>query len=286
MKRRRIASFLGLVLLAAAAGGCAVADTGAFVRLQEDMESLKKEVASLRGQEAASPQASGAGRDELAGVRRSVADLSAEHDRIKSDLLSLTARTDESKREMQREISRLNAATTDLGQEVRTLAAKTARLEEMGKRSSVPEGGEKEAPGKPSAAPPPPASLEDLKTPEQMYDYALGLIKNGDTKKGREVLNAFAAKYPDHRLMQNVYYWKGETFYSEKDYESAILSFQDVIDKYPGGDKASHAMLKQGLSFQALKDNKNARILYELLLSKYPNSPAADVARQKIAEIR
>ena len=119
-----------------------------------------------------------------------------------------------------------------------------------------------------------------------MYDYALGLIKNGNTKKGREVLNTFAAKYPDHRLMQNVFYWKGETFYAEKDYESAILSFQDVVDKYPGGEKAPDAMLKQGLSFQALNDNRNARILYELLLSKYPKSPAAERARQRLAELK
>jgi tol-pal system protein YbgF len=128
--------------------------------------------------------------------------------------------------------------------------------------------------------------VEDLKTPEEMYEYGLGLIKGGDTKKAREVLNTFAAKYPDHRLMQNVFYWKGETFYADKDYESAILSFQDVVDKYPGGDKAPDAMFKQGLSFQALNDRKNARILYELLLSKYPKAPAAEKARQKLAELK
>jgi TolA-binding protein len=59
-----------------------------------------------------------------------------------------------------------------------------------------------------------------------------------------------------------------------------------VVDKYPGGDKAPDAMFKQGLSFQALNDRKNARILYELLLSKYPKAPAAEKARQKLAELK
>lgn len=284
MKRGRLLSFLGIVLLAAAAGGCAVADTGAFVRLQEDMEAMKREVASLRAGSAPTPRSAAAGQEDLSSIRRSFADLSADQDQIKSDLLALTARTDEAKLELQREISRLNGVTVELGQQVQALSARTGRLEETGRR--VPAQEEREPSSKPFVSPPPPASVEELKTPEEMYEYALGLIKNGDTRKGREILNAFSAKYPEHRLMQNVYYWKGETFYAEKDYESAILSFQDVIDKYPGGDKASHAMLKQGLSFQALKDAKNARILYELLLSKYPNSPAADVARQKIAELR
>jgi tol-pal system protein YbgF len=119
-----------------------------------------------------------------------------------------------------------------------------------------------------------------------MYDYAVGLIKGGETGKGRRLLTAFASKYPDHKLLPNVFYWKGEAFYAEKDYENAILSFQDVVDKYPGGDKAPDAMYKQGLSFLALKDRKNARILFELVQSKYPKSPTASLARQKLSELK
>jgi tol-pal system protein YbgF len=272
---RHLASVLCLALLGAAAGGCAVADTGAFVRLQEDMESLKAEVAAMKKAEAASPPA---GQGEMSSLQKNLADLAADNDRIKADLLAVTTRTDETKLEMQKEVSRLNGTTVEMGQEIQEMRGKIARLEEkagQGKTSPAP-----------AAAPHPKVSLEELSTPEEMYDYALGLIKNGDTKKGREVLNAFAAKYPEHRLMQNVFYWKGETFYAEKDYESAILSFQDVVDKYPGGEKAPDAMLKQGLSFQALNDNRNARILYELLLSKYPKSPAAERARQRLAELK
>ena len=278
MKRKRLASLLCLVLLGAAAGGCAVADTGAFVRLQEDMESLKREVAAGRRSPAPGPpSATGAGRNDLTSFQTTLADLASDNDRIKSDLLAVTTRADETKMEMQKEASRLNGITTEQGQAIQEMRGKIAKLEEIEKR---------EGKGAAPAGAAPQVSLEDLKTPEEMYEYGLGLIKGGDTKKAREVLNTFAAKYPDHRLMQNVFYWKGETFYADKDYESAILSFQDVVDKYPGGDKAPDAMFKQGLSFQALNDRKNARILYELLLTKYPKAPAAEKARQKLAELK
>jgi tol-pal system protein YbgF len=271
---RHLASVLCLVLLGAAAGGCAVADTGAFVRLQEDMEVLKAEVATMKKAE---PGSAPTGQGELSTLQRNLADLAADNDRIKADLLAVITRTDETKLEMQKEVSRLNGTTVEMGQAIQEMQGKIARLEEKGEAGTSPPT---------PAAKPPKASLEEISAPEEMYDYALGLIKSGNTKKGREVLNAFAAKYPDHRLMQNVYYWKGETFYAEKDYESAILSFQDVVDKFAGGEKAPDAMFKQGLSFQALNDNRNARILYELLLSKYPKSPAAERARQRLAELK
>jgi tol-pal system protein YbgF len=98
-------------------------------------------------------------------------------------------------------------------------------------------------------------------------------------------LTAFAAKYPNHKLMPNVLYWKGEAYFAEKDYENAILAFQDVVDRYPSGDKAPDAMYKQGLAFLSLNDRKNARVLLELVSSKYPKSKAAELAKKKLSEI-
>src|SRR3990170_4399843 len=109
MKGRRLASWLCLALLGAAAGGCAVADTGAFVRLQEDMESLKREVAAGRR----SP-APGAGRTDMTSLQTTLADLASDNDRIKSDLLAVTTRADETKGEMQKEMSRLNGTSAEL----------------------------------------------------------------------------------------------------------------------------------------------------------------------------
>lgn len=293
MKRRQVRLLLCLAVLGAAAGGCAVADTGSFVRLQQEMEDVKRQVAAVRAAPppAAAATSSPSGRidsDELAALRRSVADSSADTDRAKSDLLATSTRLDETKVALQKEVSRLNGTTAELGQSLQDVKTRVARLDEIEKRiATLEEKVGRLAAAQQSAAPSAaPAGPAEWKSPEEMYDYALGLIKGGDPRKGREVLSAFAAKYPDHRLMQNVHYWRGETFYAEKDYESAILSFQDVIDKYPGGDKAPDAMLKQGLSFQALKDAKNARIVLELILTKYPKSPAAEKARQKLAELK
>jgi tol-pal system protein YbgF len=288
MKHRNYLPYLCLgVLLGSAAGGCALTEPGAFVRLQEEMESVKKEVAAVKASAPSSPSAARSDGGELQSVRKNVADLSASYDQVKSDVVAATTRADETKVQMQKEAAQLNDRVNEQGQAIQEFRGKIAKLEEIERRlAAVEEKADKLA----SAAPAPVASSaqppQDWKSPEEMYDYALGLVKGGETRKGRELLTAFAGKYPDHKLIPNVLYWKGETFYAEKDYESAILSFQDVIDKYPAGDKAPDAMYKQGLSFLALKDKKNARILFELLQSKHPRSPAAALARQKLSELK
>jgi tol-pal system protein YbgF len=290
MKIGNAALLLCLAAFGAVAGGCAVADTGAFVRLQNEVVSLKKEVAGVKASAVSVPAAAPAVRaesPELATLQRNVADLTVTSDQVRSELLAATTRADEGKVQMQKDIAQLNDKAGEQAQALLEIKAKTARLEEIDRRlAALEEKVEKiaAAPPVPAGAPSPVA--QEWKSPEEMYDHALGLIKGGETRKGREILAAFTAKYPDHKLMQNVHYWKGESFYAEKDYESAILSFQDVVDKYPGGDKAPDAMLKQGLSFLALKDKKNARILFELLQSKHPKSSAAATARQKLAELK
>jgi tol-pal system protein YbgF len=268
---------------AAVLAGCAVVDTGSMTRLQDEMVGLKKEMAVLK---TAPPPASvtaaeRANAGEIQSVRKSVADLSADFDRVKTDQLAATTRMDEARGEMQRITARQDAQDRAT-QEIRGNAD---RMKEIERRLAAIE----ERTGKPGPAPvaaPGPESPREWKSPEEMYEAAVGQVKGGNPKKGRETLSDFAVKYPNHKLIPNALYWKGEAFYAEKDYENAILTFQDVVDKYPRGEKAPDAMYKQGVSFLALKDNKNARILLDLVQKKYPKSKAAEMAKKKIKEIR
>ena len=265
---------------AAFMAGCAVMDTGAFSRLQDEMTGLKKEMAVLR---TATPPAPAPDADGVGSVRKSFADMNSDFDRVKTDQLAATTRMDEARDEMQRITARQDAQERAL-QEIRGNAD---RMKEIEKRLAALEERIGKLAAAPAAAPAPaPEGPREWKSPEEMYEVAVGQVKGGNPKKGRETLSDFAAKYPDHKLIPNVLYWKGEAFYAEKDFENAILTFQDVVDRYPRGEKAPDAMYKQGLSFLALKDKANARILLELVPKKYPKSKAAEMAKKKLKEIR
>ena len=201
---------------------------------------------------------------------------------MRTDQLAATTRMDEARVEMQRITARQDEQDRAL-QEIRGNAD---RMKEIEKRLAALEERIGKLAAAPAAARLAPESPREWKSPEEMYEVAVGQVKGGNPKKGRETLSDFASKYPDHKLIPNALYWKGEALYAEKDFENAILTFQDVVDRYPRGEKAPDAMYKQGLSFLALKDGKNARILLDLVQKKYPKSKAAEMAKKKLKEIR
>ncbi len=272
-------------VFAAFMAGCAVMDTGAFTRLQDEMVGLKKEMAVLKTAPPPAPVLAAVRADagEVQSVRKSFADLNSDFDRMKTDQLAATTRMDDARAEMQRITARQDEQDRAL-QEIRGNAGRMKEIENrlaaledrIGKLAAAPA----------AAAAPAPDSPREWRSPEEMYEVAVGLVKGGNPKKGREMLSDFAVKYPNHKLIPNALYWKGEAFYAEKDFENAILTFQDVVDKYPRGEKAPDAMYKQGLSFLALKDKKNAGILFDLVQKKYPKSKAAEMAKKKLKEIR
>ena len=263
--------------------GCAVVDTGSMTRLQDEMVGLKKEMAALKAATppAPAPAAERANAGEIQSLRKSFADLNADVDRMRADQLAATTRMDDARAEMQRITARQDEQDRGL-QEIRGNAD---RMKEIEKRLAALEERTGKLPAAPVAATAP-DSPREWKSPEEMYEAAVGQVKGGNPKKGRETLSDFATKYPNHKLVPNALYWKGEAFYAEKDYENAILTFQDVVDKYPRGEKAPDAMYKQGLAFLALKDSKNARVLLDLVQKKYPKSKAAEMAKNKLKEIR
>jgi tol-pal system protein YbgF len=287
---RNLVVFPLIGAFAAFMAGCAVVDTGAFPRLQDEMMELKKEIAVLKTAPPPAPVSAAERSDagEVQSLRKSFADMNSDFDRARTDQLAAATRMDEARVEMQKISARQEAQERTL-QEIRgnadrmkEIEARMAALEErIGKIAAPPAA----VPPPPVAAPPP-ESPREWKSPEEMYEVAVGQVKGGNPRKGRETLSDFAAKYPGHKLLPNALYWKGEAFYAEKDFENAILTFQDVVDKFPRGEKAPDAMYKQGLSFLSLKDRKNARLLLDLVQKKYPKSKAAAMARKKIKEIR
>ncbi len=234
-------------------------------RNEQDLEEMKRRLANLERAAAARQQDQGL-EGRLNGMAKQQADLQAALDALRVDFQGSNGRLEDLTHQNQALGEELKVVRNELDLKVSALEAKVAKL---------------------AAAPPPaPAPAPTVAdSPEALYQKGLDLIqKQGDYAKGQEVLREFLKRYPQHELAVNAQYWIGEAFYGEKQYENAILQFQDVIQKNPTHAKAPAALLKQGLAFHAMGDLKNARIILQKVIDNYPKSEEAGKARDRLAQ--
>ncbi len=236
------------------------------VRMQMDLEEMKRRLAKLEVAKVDAAQQSSLGSVTL---ERQVAELSAGLDNMRVEFQGINGRIDDLGQANHAVADELQIVKDDLGMQLVSLANRLDELEQA--RAAAPTAATSPAPAPVAAAP----------TAEDLYSSALDLIRNQKKfAEGRAQLETFIDKYPKHDLYVNGLYWIGEAYYGEKKYEQAILQFQDVISKYPKHPKAPAALLKQGLAFNALGDGTNARTTMQKLLEEYPNSSQADSAKQ------
>lgn len=134
----------------------------------------------------------------------------------------------------------------------------------------------------PAPASPPPAPVPAAApAPVSSSSGAAGdLYQKG---KYREAYRAFEELTRDQENSEpaiNARYMMGECLFALKEYDQAILDYQNIITNNPSSSKAPAAMLRQGMAFEKLNDSDTARILYQKLIASYKESPEAAQAQQ------
>lgn len=117
---------------------------------------------------------------------------------------------------------------------------------------------------------------------QSLYDKGLELYNGGSHEDARRLLASLVKSYPDHLLADNALYWIGETYYSEKDFETAAARFSEVFNIYPGSNKAPDALLKAGYSYIELKRPEKAVEALEYVVKRYPDTEAAAMAQKAL----
>lgn len=138
----------------------------------------------------------------------------------------------------------------------------------------------------PAPAPAKASAPAPAKASQAAYERGLNLVLADKPAEGREALQEFLKNYPGDSLAPNANYWIGETWYAQKDFTQAILTFKDVTQKYPKHDKAAAALYKIGLSYEAVGDKANAVFYLKALLDEYPRSEQAAPARAKLKSLQ
>jgi len=113
------------------------------------------------------------------------------------------------------------------------------------------------------------------------YLNALSLHQNGKYEEAIELFRKLIADDRNNSLADNAQYWIGESFYSMKQYQRAIIEFEKV-SAFSNSDKGDDAQYKIGLCYKQMGNQDKSRLEFQKLISLFPQSEFAENAKQLI----
>ena len=104
-------------------------------------------------------------------------------------------------------------------------------------------------------------------------DLAVSLIDN------------FVEQNPKLKFSDQLYFKRGEIYYSLRDYKNAKTSYQEFVAKFPNSSFVSEAYYWLGKSAQNLNEFDEAAFYYNKVFESYPNSESAAVSVIELGKI-
>jgi len=269
-----------------------------------EYRQLEREVRGMK--------ATGAGSTSAAGE---VADLGIRLDEIEERLKEVQGYLEQVDHRSKRALEESQAARTDAAESrgdadtARRDAAEATRLverlrEDLAARGETGPEVVTEAP-----APGPAPTIEIVPTPEpepeiaasqtprpaptgepggtgviEAYRAAYAAWRNDDTEACIDQFRQFLQTNASSAFADDAAFWMADCYFKQGDYKTAILRFDDVVSRYPAGNKAADALYRQGEALLRLGPgySKAAGKAFERVLKEYPESDRAVEARRQL----
>lgn len=214
--------------------------------------------------------------EKLKQTKADKADANVQLDDFKTELQILSGKVEEAEyaikndqKTVEQNNQRLDKVISDYDQKILALEKNIAELQEK-----IEEVGTKRKSQ---------AAASDVK---QDFTNGMKKYKEGDYSGAAALFARYAKNFPTGRSIQNARYFWADALYEAKDYQNAILKFEEYKEKYPKSDRVPEALYKQGLSFLHLGKKSDAKLFFSELVSSHGNSSFAKKAKSELDKLK
>jgi tol-pal system protein YbgF len=138
----------------------------------------------------------------------------------------------------------------------------------------------------PTPAPAPPSVPSDPIAEQALYDEAFGYLKTGQYTESIATFKTLVETYPQSLLADDADYWMSEANYVTRDFEAALKGYRRVLSLYPESERIPDAMLKIGRIQYDIGAKEEARITFEAVIERFPGSRVAVAAEVKLKKMQ
>ena len=122
-------------------------------------------------------------------------------------------------------------------------------------------------------------------TSRHLYDRVMEEFNHGDYEAALAGFRFFIELHRKSALAANAQYWIGECQYRLGRYKDALNSFSNVGSYDPMSQKLAASVFKIGQTYSMLGDYYRARLTFDEVLDHYPGGAEAALARKAIQAI-
>jgi tol-pal system protein YbgF len=129
-------------------------------------------------------------------------------------------------------------------------------------------------PQQPAQPPPPP--------PDVLYNNALRDYNANNNELASQEFAQYTKAYGTTDLAGNAYFYLAEIEYRQGNFKQAAEDYDQVLQNFPGGNKAVSAELKKGFALIELGQKEDGITELRRLIQRYPKSAEALQARERL----
>ena len=114
------------------------------------------------------------------------------------------------------------------------------------------------------------------------YQQAFNLLRQSLYDQAIRGFQQFLVLHPKDKYSDNAQYWLAETFYVKREFEQALIEYNNVVNTFPESQKVNDARLKIGYTLYELGDMEQAKNQLQELLETLPGTTVARLADERL----
>ncbi len=122
--------------------------------------------------------------------------------------------------------------------------------------------------------------------PEALYRTAVDQMGRGSLNTARAAFEAFLARHPNHELAPDAHYYVADVMYQQENFEQALEAFEEIQERFPTATRVPDSMYRIALIQIEMDDLDAAEETLERIVNTYPETITAELAGDKLEEIR
>jgi len=125
----------------------------------------------------------------------------------------------------------------------------------------------------------------DTSDPDMAFSQAYLKFRNKEYDAAINLFRSYLNVFGQNENADDAAFWIAESFAAQGRFAEALSEYNNIMAKYPNGDRAVSARLKKGVTLLRLERRQEGVEALKAVINLYPNSRESEMARSELTRL-